>query len=121
MDFDIPQNLQYNTSGLGGVYADKVHLTEKSTALNDLVIIKIVEQDSNRLQHGGIFLPDVHTTNCELLKGELVSVGPDALKFNIHVGDIVLYDKWSAFYKPPDTAGTFIITKVENIICTVEE
>ncbi len=121
MDVNIPDNLQFDSSGLAGVYSEKVHLTKDSVALGDNVIIEIVEQEANRLQRGGIFLPDVHTVNCELLKGKVVSVGHDAKKFNLNEGEFVLYDKWSAFYKPPESAGTLIVTKVDNIICIVED
>jgi len=121
MEVEMPKGIDFNPAGLGGVYSRKVHLSEDSTALNDLVIIKIIEQDSNKQKVGDIFLPDSTITNVELLKGEIISLGPEAARANIQKGDIVLYDKWSTFYKPPTTPGTFVITKIENVISKVKK
>ena len=118
-EIELPSGLDYNPAGLGGLYERKVRLNEDSVALNDLVIIKIIEQDSNKQKVGDIFLPQSAVTNVEMLKGEVVSVGPEAARSHIKKGDIVLYDKWSTFYKPPTTAGTFVVTKIENVISRV--
>lgn len=122
VDLDyLPDNFKNFKSGLGGNYDNKVHLTKKSKAINDLVIIEILEQDSNRLQRDGIYIPETATLNCDMLKGKIISVGEQAKKFNVYENDIVLYDKASAYYGPPEKAGTLIITHVENIICVLNE
>jgi len=113
---ELPSGLDYNPAGLAGLYERKVHLSENSKPLNDLVVIKIVEQDSTKQKAGDIFLPSACATNVELIKGEIVALGPEASRANIKKGDIILYDKWSTFYKPPTTVGTFVITKIENVI-----
>ncbi len=115
-EYQIPANLTYNALGIGGLYKEKVHLSEKSIACNDLVIIKILEQEECRNMRHGFYLPDDVTHNTELIKGIVMSCGPDALRDNISVGNIVLYDRFSAFYNPPLNEGTFIITKIENVI-----
>jgi len=116
---ELPSGLDYNPAGLGGLYERKVHLSKDSVALNDSVIIKIIEQESNKQKIGDIFLPSACVTNVELLKGEVVSVGPEAARANIKKGDVVFYDRMSAFYKPPPNAGTFIVTKIENVISRI--
>ena len=121
MDLDnVPDKFKTFESGLGGSYDDKCRLTKKSKAINDLIIIEILEQDENRNQRGGIFLPEVVTVNCDLLKGKIISVGEDAKKFNVKEGDVVLYDKASAYYGPPETVGTIIVTHVDNIIYVLD-
>jgi co-chaperonin GroES (HSP10) len=122
VDLDyLPDNFKDFKSGLGGNYDNKVHLTKKSKAINDLVIIEILEQDEDRLQRDGIYLPESTTINFDMLKGKIISVGEKAQKFNVNVNDIVLYDKASAYYGPPEKAGTLIITHVENVICVLDE
>jgi len=102
-------------SGFGGDYASKVHLTHNSKALNDNVIIEILEQENSSKKYGDIILPETALINVQMLKGKVISVGPD-ITDNLNVGDIVMYDAMSAYYCPPQTPGTLIITKYENVI-----
>jgi hypothetical protein len=123
VEFKIPDNLKYNPSGLSGIYKDKVGLSRSSKALNDLVIIELIEQDETKGQSGGIWLPEEAIHNRELLKGRIVHAGPEAVMDGMEPGLIVLYDRFSAFYKPPTAPGTFIITRAFNVIakCNDEE
>lgn len=116
MDFEVPENWTFNASGIAGLYEDKVHLTDESVALNTAVIIRIVEQDEAKQQVGGIYLPDEVIENCELVKGVVVSIGDEAARWNVKVGDTVFYDRYSAFYNPPVRPGVLIVTNVENVI-----
>ena len=118
-EFQIPKNLTFNGAGIGGLYKEKVHLSETSIACNDSVIIKQIEQEETRNMRDGIYLPESATHNTELIKGVVMSCGPDAVRDNIKVGDTILYDRFSAFYNPPVSIGTFIITKVENVIVKI--
>jgi co-chaperonin GroES (HSP10) len=120
-EMQIPQNLEFNPSGLGGIYSDKIHLTSTSRALGDHVIIEILPQDDSKNKVGNIILPEKSTLNMDMLKGRISSIGANASKMGLSVGDIILYDKWSAYYKPPESPGTYIITEIENIICKVKE
>jgi len=120
-EVEVPENWQLNPAGLMGLYEDKVHLSEKSKALNDTVIIEIIEQDKNHNMAGGIHLPETAIVNCELIKGRVSSVGADAAKKNLKKDDIVLYDRFSAFYRPNIDPGTFVATKVENVIWVINE
>ena len=104
-----------------GPYELRVSLDENSEACNDLIILRILDQPENRLKWGGLFIPEVASVNTELLLAEVVSVGPAAVKENISPGDRVLYDKWSAYYFPPETPGTYAITHVENVIGLYED
>ena len=122
VDLDhLPDKFKDFKTGLGGSYDDKCRLSKKSKAINDLVIIEILEQDKNRLQRGGIYLPESVTTNCDMLKGRVVSIGEEGKRMCVEENDVVLYDKASAYYGPPEKAGTLIITHVENIICVLTE
>lgn len=104
------------------MYDDKTHLNETSIALNDLVIIKILDQSKDRLQRDGIYLPETFTCNMELVKGKITSVGPEAIKrFRLKVDDVVLYDQHSAYFRPPVKAGLCVITAAENVVCIVKE
>lgn len=115
-ELEIPSNLIYNATGLAGVYKEKVRLNENSEAFNDLVIIEIIKQEEQKGKIDSIFIPASVLHNQELLKGRVTSAGPLAIKDGISVGDEVLYDKFAAYYLPPDTIGTFIIVKAENVI-----
>lgn len=103
-----------------------IGLTEKSIALNDLVIIQNVKQDENRYKQYGLEFIDSVIENFKLVKGKVISVGQKALKENINVGDIVLYDKHSVFAlagkgsKGSEKEGEIVITKVDNVIGLVE-
>jgi len=119
-EVSIHQNLQFNSLGLTGVYTDKIHLSESSKALHDLVIIEILDQDESKNKVGNILIPEKSTQNMDMLKGRVVAVGPKAKRKNLNIDDIILYDKWSAFYKPPETTGTYVITRCENIICKIK-
>ncbi len=119
-EVQIPSGLDFDPTGLTGVYGEKIHLDEKSIAMNDLVLIKILEQDESRNKVGDLYMPESATQNMDMLKGEIISVGPIASRKMIKKGDVILYDKWSAFYKPPETPGTFIITNCENVICKIK-
>ena len=115
-EIQINKNLLMNTSGLAGVYTEKVHLNENSTALSDVIIIKIIKQEKIKGIIDGIHIPQKAVANSELVKGEVISVGPDAQHEGIKVGDKILYDRLSAFYNPPLQEGTFLVTRVENVI-----
>lgn len=117
---NVPDKYTEFECGLGGCYDDKCRITLDSKAMNDLIIIEIVEQSETRNQRGGIYLPESVTENCDLLKGKIISVGKDAKKFNVKKGDVVLYDKASAYYGPPETVGTVVITHVDNLIYVLD-
>lgn len=122
LDFDsIPDEFKNFKSGIGGNYAHKCPITKQSKAMNERVIIEIIEQDENRFKRDGIYLPESVIVNCDLLKGKILSVGEKAKKYNVKVGDVVLYDKASAYYVPPEIVGTLIITDVENIVYVLKE
>jgi co-chaperonin GroES (HSP10) len=60
---------------------------------------------------GGIIIPTKTYANEKLTKATVIGVGPKC-RYNIEVGDVVLYDTMSAYgdYFP------YVITKEENII-----
>jgi hypothetical protein len=107
------------SSGCAGLYSEKVHLTKDSKAMNDMVILEIVQPHAKSHRYGTIIVPEAHSINAQALRGRVVSIGPD-VTINLKPGDIVLYDRFSAFYNPPTTPGTLVITRVENVICLTD-
>jgi co-chaperonin GroES (HSP10) len=89
-------------------------------ALHDLVSIEIVEQDKDRYKVGELFLPDRYIENEKLVRGKITSIGTDAVKSGLQLGDIVYFDKHSIYAtegsKGTDTVGKVVLTKVENVI-----
>jgi co-chaperonin GroES (HSP10) len=96
-------------------------INDKSVAIGKKVIIKIIEQDEQRKKYGNIIIPDKNIINDQLLRGEVVSVGPDTKGENLKTGDVVLYDKLSAYYRPSESPGTYIITDIENVVCIIPD
>jgi len=93
-------------------------MDETTRATGDLVILKNVAQGRS-LFRGGIHLPFAPMENEKMVKAIVLSVGPDAAKEGITVGDKVFYDKHSIFSEKKvgtDDEGEVVITKVENII-----
>ncbi len=86
--------------------------------LHDKVVLK-KEEISHERNSGGIIIPQKIDVPTMAIKAEVVAIGPDAQKElpDLKVGDKVLYDALSVFY---DT-HPIVITKVENIICKIEE
>jgi len=102
-----------------GVYCNKVPLTENSVAIGGYLIIEIIPQPNSARKFGNIFLPGEHTLNTQLIVGEIKSSGNRALIEGMNVGELVLYDRASAFGHPPEKAGTLISTHMENVIAKV--
>jgi len=102
-----------------GVYINKVPLTEKSVAIGNFVIIEIIPQPNSSRKYGNIFLPGEHTLNTQLMVGEIKSAGNKAMIEGMDVGQLVLYDRASAFGHPPEIEGTLITTHMENVIAKV--
>jgi len=105
-----------------GLYADRAgHLDENSIALNDLIIVKVLKQPDFWGKKMGFWLPEASRINTETLLAEVVSVGPDAEFESIFVGDVIVYDAYSAYFHPTWDEGTFAITNVENIVLKIED
>lgn len=102
-----------------GVYVNKIPLTEDSKAIGAFVIIKIIKQPNSARKFGNIFLPGEHILNSQLIIGEIHDSGPDALVEGMNVGDLVFYDRLSAFGHPPEEEGILIVTNKENVIAKV--
>ncbi len=80
-----------------GAYVNKIPLTEESKAVGSYVIIRIIKQPNSARKYGNIFLPGEHILNSQLIVGEIHDSGPDALIEGMNVGDLVFYDRLSAF------------------------
>lgn len=102
-----------------GVYRNKVPLTENSIAIGGFVIIEIIPQPNSSRKYGNIFLPGAHILNTQLIVGKIKSAGHKALVEGMDVGELVLYDRASAFGHPPEKEGTLITTHMENVIAKV--
>jgi co-chaperonin GroES (HSP10) len=100
-------------------YTNKMPLNEDSKAVNDAVIVKIIKQPNSSRKYGNIYLPTEHIENTQLIIGQIHSSGHIAKKECMNEGDLVFYDKGSAFGHPPEIEGTLIITYMENVIAKV--
>lgn len=102
-----------------GLYTNKIPIDKDSVAMGDTAIIEIIEQPNSARKYGNIFIPGKSSENTALILGMVKSVGHISAKEGMEVGDLVFYDKGSAYGHPPETVGTFIITHMENIIAKV--
>lgn len=81
------------------------------------VAIKKYEQFHERIVNG-IHIPENHDKAVRLCKGEILNIDADyAKEIGVNVGDIVLYDHWSAYY---DT-HPIVIVDYTNIIVKLDE
>lgn len=96
-------------------YNSTYKLNDISTVVGKMVLMEIVEQD-NQEKMGDIFITSQHKENFQMLKGKIIALGNEAKTFGLNVDDIVLYDRWSCFFKPPFVAGIRVITEYNNIL-----
>ena len=101
-------------------------LNSKSRAVNQRVVIEVLQQRRRERLVDGILVPDQAYENGRLVKGRVISIGRNALSENLNVGDVVLFDKHSIFAEHGFSEGTeqkgeFVVTNVENVICLIEE
>lgn len=103
-------------------------LTEKSIALNDFVIIKVLPNET--LKIGNIFLNGrilENSENMKLIKGTVVSCGKLAeTEFGIKKNDVILFDKHSIFgdsflVKGTELVNSIVVTKAENVILNIKD
>ena len=103
-------------------------LTEKSKALNDFVIIKILP--NKKVQIGNIFTKgntEDGIENMKLVKGIVLSSGKiSEHKYGIIKDDIVMFDKHSIFgdtilIKGTETPDSIVATRAENVILNIKE
>jgi co-chaperonin GroES (HSP10) len=96
-------------------------LPEGTTPFGDKFKLRIVDQGNNSTKHGNIHLPDSTLTNIQLLKAEIVDFGDIDEDLYLERGDIVLYDRYGAYFRPSGEVGTEILTDFINIICKIDE
>ena len=89
---------------------------KKLTALGKCVALNKHERIHER-KVGDIHIPTVSTLGTNLNEADILSLGKDAEKYNLKVGDVVGYDHYSVFY---DTHPK-VVTNVENIICRIDD
>lgn len=103
------------------MYEEVTKLTDKSIPCNDCVLIRSLYNERSK-EIGGIVLPQQYykDENTKTAKGEIVAIGKDAKEKGLNVGDVVLYDKYSAFCRPGEKAGRVLITRFENILAVIK-
>lgn len=80
-------------------------------AIGNKVVIKKLEKVHER-KYGDLYLPDKEDINQRMTKGEVISIGPNAINQGFKEGDIVLYDTLSVY----QDFHPIVVTKAENII-----
>ena len=101
-------------------YAKKMPLSKDSKAKGQYVIVEIIPQPNSSRKFGNIYIPHKHSENMQLIIGKISSAGDGAKIEGMDKGQLVFYDRGSAFGLPPEKEGTFIVTHMENVIAKVE-
>lgn len=102
-------------------------LDGSSVALNRSVILSSIAKTAGELTQNCLYVADMGISeNYRVVKGLVVSAGPKARDAGIEEGDVVLYDKHSAFatsYHRNGTrnAGEFVITDLINVIVKIKK
>jgi len=86
------------------------------TAVGLKVAIRKLEK-SHEIIRDGIYIPETSDAGGRLCKGEIISVGNEASKDGLKIGDIVMFDPYSVFW---DTYP-MVVTNVENVILIILE
>ena len=69
------------------------------------------------IEHNGIFIPNSASDGFKAVRGEVISIGEDAVeKYGVNVGDVVSYDQCSVKY---DTIPVVII-HAENLVFKIK-
>jgi co-chaperonin GroES (HSP10) len=103
------------------MYEEVTKLNDKSIPCNDCVLLRSVFNERSK-EINGIILPQQYykDENTKTAKGEVIALGKDAQNKGLNVGDIVLYDKYSAFCRPGEKVGRALITRFENILAVIK-
>ena len=94
----------------------KADYDKKLTALNDVIVIRKLE-DYHERKYGDIIIPQHIEIGFNLTKDIVESVGKDARSQGIKAGDLVLYDHFGGFY----LTHPIVTVKMENIIAKIHE
>jgi chaperonin GroES len=93
--------------------------------LADRVVIRPIDETEKKTA-GGLFKPATAELQ-ELLKGEIVAVGPgkfangQLVPMVSKIGDIVLYRRPMCDKLPDDQDGKYIVTNEDCVICKYKE
>ena len=89
---------------------------KKLKAVGDKVAIRKLEIRHER-KVGGIIIPGRLELGANLCKGIVESVGPEAAKDGLKIGDCVLFDHYSTYGETYPVC----VTKIENVVCKCED
>jgi co-chaperonin GroES (HSP10) len=96
-------------------------LPEGTTPFGNIFKLRIVDQGDNSTKYGDIHLPSESLTNIQLLKAEVVDFDDSFELKYLNRGDVVLYDRYGAYFRPSAEVGTEILTDFINIICKIDD
>jgi len=89
--------------------------TKKLLAVRKIVALRKHEKLHERTV-GDIIIPIANDIGSNMSTADILSLGKDALKYNLNVNDVVCYDHFSVFYDHHPN----VVTNVENIICKIQ-
>jgi co-chaperonin GroES (HSP10) len=102
-------------------------LNEKTKAVGRRVLLQIIPERQYQ-ELGGIILPESmnNSENQKLIKGKVVSIGQEAEKMLLNIGDIVYFDKWSQFAPNGDGRATeepnaFVLVNFDASIVAIQK
>lgn len=97
------------------------HLPDNIEPKNGRFILTIVDQGTNSAKYGEIHLGRSALNNQQLIKAKVKSFSGMAEGMGLDVDDIVLFDKYAAYYRPDMEVGNDIIIDLVNIICKIDD
>ena len=99
----------------------------KLKPVNDKIVVKPIEKESDSISEGGIILPDT-VNEGSLIKGEVVSVGVGMYSANgtlipvvVNEGDTILYSKHAATQDYSIDGEDYIIMSINEVMSIVKE
>ena len=96
-------------------------LPENLDPKNGIYELTIIEQGDNSAKYGNIHLGAKDLVNQQLIKAKVSAVSEMTKDYGLSVGDIVLFDRYAAYYRPTMEVGNRILIDLVSIICKLDE
>tara|TARA_Y100000593_G_C4037384_1_gene203449 strand:+ start:111 stop:416 length:306 start_codon:yes stop_codon:yes gene_type:complete len=99
----------------------------KLKPVNDKIVVKPIEKESDQVTEGGIILPDTISEG-SLIKGEVVSVGQGMYSANgtlipvvVEEGDTILYNKHAPVGEYKLNDDTLVIMSTNEVLSILKD
>lgn len=102
------------------IYDDSI-LPKDTQPKNGRFVLTITEQGDNSAKFGNISLGATDLANQQLIKAVVKDFSPMADGMGLETGDVVLFDRYAAYYRPEMKVGNDILIDLVNIICKIDK